>query len=228
MDEKCEESSSQDERSRPSESQSAKKRKKFGTVREVMKKLRASTFETGPDCECKTHQCFRKIPPQQRSILIKKFNELGDWNKQSAHLAGLIKIVPIKRRYAKGDEEEANFRDCSFHYKIRMEQNDGYQEEVVDQSIVRDWKAFFGEPTVCRYVNKCPFPTRPIKEAKISKEHPRFIQHREMYNAAWVSSVLTTPEKRSLQSPTPQEENTFLFPNRAYEVFETQISSLSQ
>nr|CAD7432795.1 unnamed protein product [Timema monikensis] len=131
MYEKCEESPSQDERSRPSESQSAKKRKKFGTVREVMKKLHVSTFETGPDCESKTHQCFRKIPPQQRSILIKKLNALGDWNKQSAHLAGLMNIVPIKQRYAKGDEEEANFRDCSFHYKIIMEQNDGYQEEVV-------------------------------------------------------------------------------------------------
>ncbi|CAG2069149.1 unnamed protein product [Timema podura] len=38
-----------------------------------------------------------------------------------------------------------------------------------------------------------------------------------MNNAAWVSYVLTTPEKISLQRPTPQEENTFLFPNRAYE-----------
>lgn len=100
------------------------------TVRDIMKNLRASTLELGVDCECTKCQCFKKISGSQRLCLIKQFSELVDWNKQSAHLAGLITMVRIKWRYAK-DEANATLRDCSFRYMFKVKVDDTYVKEEV-------------------------------------------------------------------------------------------------
>lgn len=127
--------SSSDELSKPSEGSSTKKKKSFGRMRDVMKKMRATTFESGENCKCKILKCFQKVSYESSTRLLLEFNKLGDWNKQTAYLAGLISVVPIQRRYAK-DVENANLRDCAFKYRVRVEEDN----EFVDLEVCR--KAF--------------------------------------------------------------------------------------
>ncbi|XP_069697073.1 uncharacterized protein [Periplaneta americana] len=56
----------------------------------------------------------------------------------------------------------------------------------------------------------------PLKELKVEAEHPRLVIHREMYNAAWVST--SGRGRRSDRNPVPElEPNEFIHPPRAYE-----------
>lgn len=65
----------------------------------------------------------------------------------------------------------------------------------VEQSNFKNWTFFFKE----RYRRKCPFPTRPIRELKIVKEHPRLIYYRTTYNGMWESSPVTDPKFKPTQ-----------------------------
>lgn len=51
--------SSSEEDARLCVDSSAKKRHKFGIVREVFRKLRNTTYKIGPDCKCKWYRCFK-------------------------------------------------------------------------------------------------------------------------------------------------------------------------
>lgn len=54
----------------------------------------------------------------------------------------------------------------------------------VDQAMLRDWSAYFNGI----YKKKSPFPTRPIRELRITEAHPLLIEHRSTYNGHWTSS----------------------------------------
>lgn len=49
----------------------------------------------------------------------------------------------------------------------------------IEPDIIRDWTTFLKE----RYNPKCPFQTRPIREAMVMKEETMF-QYRNSYNGA--------------------------------------------
>jgi hypothetical protein len=66
---------SEDEATKAKEETSTKKRKKMGRMRDVAKKLRACSFETGEDCHCKRYKCFLNTTEEERKLLIKQFNE---------------------------------------------------------------------------------------------------------------------------------------------------------
>lgn len=87
-----------------------------------------------------------------------------------------------------------------------------FKIEEVDQSMVRDWNSFLSS----KYTKKCPFLSRPIRELKVSANHPRMIFHRDSYNGNWTSSVMTLPTRRQIRGP-PLSAREFLYPPRAYD-----------
>lgn len=84
----------------------------------------------------------------------------------------------------------------------------------IEQNIVRDWASFLKNKIM--YKPKCPFKTRPIREAMVSKEDEMF-RHRNSYNGAWTSENLYCPlvKDENIQYK-PQGEHEFLWPDPAY------------
>lgn len=112
-----------DETIQPSELKSTKKRKITGRMRDVAKKLRACSFETGEDCRCKRYECFKNISEEERKSLIKQFNDIGregGTNAQNSYLAGLISLHPVSRRRPRLDENQARLNDSSYSLKVRV------------------------------------------------------------------------------------------------------------
>ncbi|KAJ4441948.1 hypothetical protein ANN_11812 [Periplaneta americana] len=46
-------------------------------------------------------------------------------------------------------------------------------ENKVDQSLVRNWSVLLEK----KYLRKCPFATRPVKEIVADRSHPRFLKY---------------------------------------------------
>lgn len=99
---------------------STRKRKITGRVSDASKKLRLSTHELGPACNCKRFQCFENINETKRKLILRHFNSLESHDAQNAHLAGLITTLPVLKRRPRTSEEEAHFRFASFTYRIRL------------------------------------------------------------------------------------------------------------
>lgn len=108
-----------------------KKRKRTGKMTDVMKKLRASSHESGQDCKCTRFKCFKTISPDERQRIISHFNQLGDYNAQSKYLSGLITLVPVQRRRNRKDEAEANFHTSSYCYRVRAHVENKLQDVSV-------------------------------------------------------------------------------------------------
>lgn len=116
----------------------AKKRKKLGRVSDVAKELRLQSNVPGSDCECKRLKCFTQVTEDARNKILQQFNELPRYDEQNSYLAGLISLIPIQRRRPRKPENEvANFNDSSYHYRVRVLQED---EASIDVQIC--YKAF--------------------------------------------------------------------------------------
>lgn len=113
-----------------------KKRKRFGRVSYASKKIRAQSHELGEDCSC-SKGCFDHLSSDERNGLIAKFNELGEWKKQTDHLAGLISIQLIKHRKPRKPMNEANLRKAMYGYKVRLNRNGNPLDIVVCQKAFR-------------------------------------------------------------------------------------------
>lgn len=113
-------------------SSNSRKRKSFGRLSEASKKLKTMSHELGEDCSCKK-MCSREFSSSEKLKIISNFNQLKDWNEQSSHLTGLISTGNIQRRRPRKDESEANLRDYTFHYKVRVIRNDSMIEVPVCQ-----------------------------------------------------------------------------------------------
>nr|CAD7577436.1 unnamed protein product [Timema californicum] len=83
----------------------------------------------------------------------------------------------------------------------------------VDQSIIRDWSNFL-EPL---HRKKCLVLSRPVWELKVEQNHPRLIIYRDSYNGAWISSVVTLPNRQRKENGQSQSAGEFLHPHRANE-----------
>lgn len=97
------------------------KLKSHGRVRDVLKKLKVQSIESGPDCRCKRLQCFDKITGEERKAIITNFNGLADRNEQNSYLASLISVIPVARRRPRGNEDRAAMHDSSFKYRVKSE-----------------------------------------------------------------------------------------------------------
>lgn len=107
---------------------SSKKRKSFGRMQDVMKKLRLCSHETGPDCKCLKLECFKNISVSERNDIISKFNQIQSHEKQSMYLCGLILSSPVARHRPRKPESEADFHTFSYSYKVRVVRNEQVSE----------------------------------------------------------------------------------------------------
>lgn len=86
-----------------------------------------------------------------------------------------------------------------------------FDVEKVTQSYFQSWTAFLLQ----RYRRICPFPSRPLRELKIVKEHPRLILHRDSYTGNWESSVVIDA-KFKLMGKQKLKEGEFQLPDSLY------------
>ncbi|KAL1488990.1 hypothetical protein ABEB36_014769 [Hypothenemus hampei] len=98
-----------------------KKRKSFGRLSEVMKKLRTASHVTGEDCSCVRHKCFQTVNENERKRIIKEFNVMLSRDEQTQYLSGLITVLPVQRRHNRLPHNEANFNYSSYAYRVRIE-----------------------------------------------------------------------------------------------------------
>ncbi|XP_071050843.1 uncharacterized protein [Onthophagus taurus] len=120
----------QDETKESTNCQSTKKRKKFGRLHEVRKKLRLQSHEMGPDCKCRK-KCFETLKEEVRKEILRHFNLLLTEDEQNLYLCGLISLVPVATRRPRQPEESAKLRDATFFYIIRAKINDRIEEVSV-------------------------------------------------------------------------------------------------
>lgn len=78
-----------------SKSMQSKKRKSFGRMQDVAKKIRLCTHEIGADCKCLRLECFKEITLEERKVLISRFNDMKTYDEQSLYLCGLITCQPV-------------------------------------------------------------------------------------------------------------------------------------
>lgn len=98
----------------------SKKRLKTGRERDVLKKLRATTHELGPDCKCKRYRCFQNITDEEKKRILREFNNLGNYNDQSKYLCGLITVLPVMRRRTRLNDDDAQYNFASYAYRVRV------------------------------------------------------------------------------------------------------------
>lgn len=108
----------------------SKKRKIYGRMREVMKKVRLQSHEVGENCNCKK-KCFENVPEQARNAIIKNFNALSSHDEKNSYLCSLISVLPVRRRRPRNDEEQANLRSASFGYRVRAKIGNSVKEVEV-------------------------------------------------------------------------------------------------
>lgn len=80
----------------------------------------------------------------------------------------------------------------------------------VDQSLIRNWSQMLDS----MYVKKPPYKSRPIRELRISNDHPRLLEHRDTYNGHWNSSIIRPRLTTSDEKQLPKGE--FVLPPKLY------------
>lgn len=122
-----------------------KKRKRFGRITDVAKKLRVQSHEIGLDCRCKRFKCFSKIRETERRKILGYFNQLETSDEQNSHLAGLITVVPVKRRRPRCAEiDVSRFNDASYAYRVRCNLDDEDENIVDTQVCYKDFLSLHG------------------------------------------------------------------------------------
>lgn len=96
-------------------------------------------------------------------------------------------------------------------FKMARNKPSPFDVEKVTQSYFQSWTAFLLQ----RYRRICPFPSRPLRELKIVKEHPRLILHRDSYTGNWESSVVIDA-KFKLMGKQKLKEGEFQLPDSLY------------
>ena len=105
---------------------SSKKCKKFGILSDTAKKLRVSTYDTGPDCQCKKYECFKNINDAERTYLINQFSDIGcecGTNAQNSYLSGIISLQPVAQQKSRKNDELARLNKSLYSYKVRVIRN---------------------------------------------------------------------------------------------------------
>lgn len=112
-------------------SKTSKKRKSYGRMRDVMKKIRLNSHITGDDCKCNRLKCFDNVKLEDRRRIIKEFNGLDTYDKQNSYLGGLITAFPVQRRRNRKPHDEARINKSSFVYRVRVMDGDKFTDVPV-------------------------------------------------------------------------------------------------
>lgn len=122
-------SSEEDGQCSPSNPRTSRKRPKHGRLSEVSKTINLQSRELGDSCKCKL-KCFERISENDRAEVIKHVNSLKSHDEVNLYLTGLVNILPVQRRRV-NDELQANFRDATYSYSIRVMRDNSVQEVKV-------------------------------------------------------------------------------------------------
>ena len=108
----------------PTVTDKPRKRPILGRKQEIAKKLRLKSHETGKNCNCKLHKCFKKTSEEERSDIVAHFNSLPSKDEQDSFLASRIQIVDVKRRRSrKGNKVDAQvlkYMECQRRLKMSI------------------------------------------------------------------------------------------------------------
>ncbi|KAJ8887265.1 hypothetical protein PR048_013480 [Dryococelus australis] len=74
-----------------------KKRKSYGSMSEVPKKIRLTSHEMGDDCKCQL-KCFEVVPNETKNAIITNLNLMASSDEQESYLCGLISVLPVARQ----------------------------------------------------------------------------------------------------------------------------------
>ncbi|CAH1106748.1 unnamed protein product [Psylliodes chrysocephalus] len=85
------------------------------------------------------------------------------------------------------------------------------------QSMFRKWMEHLGT----FYKKKALFQTRPIREYRVSREHPRLVSYRTSFNGAWETAEIRGPSYKYRQGLTEKE---FRLPALSYKEVEDNIN----
>jgi hypothetical protein len=105
----------------------SKKRKSFGRLKDVSKKMNLMSHAAGPDCSCRL-KCFEIVPKETRTEILRNFNLLESHDLKNSYLCGLITVLPVSRPTK---NENARKYDAVYKYKIR-----GLIDGVMKEQIV--------------------------------------------------------------------------------------------
>lgn len=148
---------------------STKKRKSFGRMTDVAKKLRLSSHEVGEDCKCVRLKCFINTSEAERKFLIKQFNEIDSHNAQNAYLCSLMNMHVIKRRRPRANEVDAKFHERSFSYHIKIKRESG----IVAVSVcAKAFRAIYGISK-----KKLEYIQRSLKDTGHAPKDKRGLHH---------------------------------------------------
>ncbi|KAK9889649.1 hypothetical protein WA026_007025 [Henosepilachna vigintioctopunctata] len=111
--------SSQDDKDGVNLKQSTKKRKLYGRMSDVNKKIRLQSHETGRNCNCKRYKCFQVVNEEHRARILKDFNVLPSKDEQNLYLCGSISLLEIQRRPRK-KESESKLNTANYAYRVRL------------------------------------------------------------------------------------------------------------
>ena len=112
-----------------------KKRKNYGRLKDVGKKLKLQSHETGPPCDCQ-RKCFDRVPDSNRRQIIQFMNSMQSQDEINLFIGGLVSIIPVQRRRPRKNEGEANFRDVTYNYRVRLSvspENNDFIEHDTDR-----------------------------------------------------------------------------------------------
>lgn len=73
----------------------------------------------------------------------------------------------------------------------------------VDQNMVRAWTDHFNH---CNESNKLSFPTRPIRELKVTENHTVLVSYRDSYSGHWLEAPILPPPKEQMSRSTGQNK----------------------
>ncbi|RZF32635.1 hypothetical protein LSTR_LSTR016502 [Laodelphax striatellus] len=62
-----------------------------------------------------------------------------------------------------------------------------------DQSLFLSWTSFF---KTLNFKEKCPFPSRPVRELEVNSEDPKMIKFRDTYNGTFVNVSMVQQGKK--------------------------------
>ncbi|CAH1109092.1 unnamed protein product [Psylliodes chrysocephalus] len=120
-----------------------RKRKSFGRITDVAKKLIVQSHEIGVDCQCKRFKCFSKIRKTERRKILGYFNQLETLDEQNSYLAGLITVMSVNRRRPRCAESKVSrFNDASYAYRVRSNVEDE-NENIVNTQVC--YEAFLSQ-----------------------------------------------------------------------------------
>ena len=96
-----------------------KRRKSYGRILEVHKKINLLSHELGDDCKWRL-KCFEVVPDITKKSILQTFNFMASADEQDSYLCGLIYVLPVAWHCNRKPSDEARVNEAIFKYRLRV------------------------------------------------------------------------------------------------------------